>query len=100
MQYFEPVPGYGLAVCDYRVIPGHHSCFVIVQLHLRDLLIQHAGYTGSAVAKRLLKSWKRSIKEFVKVMPLDYRRVLEERKIAAQADSADNLLQTVEVGRG
>jgi glutamate synthase (NADPH) large chain len=67
---------------------------------LRDLLIQHAGYTGSAVAKRLLKSWKRSIKEFVKVMPLDYRRVLEERKIAAQADSADNLLQAVEVGRG
>jgi glutamate synthase (NADPH) large chain len=67
---------------------------------LRDLLIQHAGYTGSAVAKRLLKSWKRSIKEFVKVMPLDYRRVLEERKIASQADSADNLLQALEVGRG
>jgi hypothetical protein len=29
-QYFEPVPGYGLAVCDYRVVPGHHSCFTTV----------------------------------------------------------------------
>ena len=49
-QYFEPVPGYGLAVCDYRVIPGHHSCFVTVQLHLRDLLIKG----GCAGIKELL----------------------------------------------
>ena len=67
---------------------------------VRDLLIQHAGYTGSAVAKRLLKAWKRTIKEFVKVMPLDYRRVLDEQKTAAQADSAADLLQVVEVSRG
>ncbi len=67
---------------------------------VRDLLIQHAGYTGSAVAKRLLKAWKRSIKEFVKVMPLDYRRVLDEQKTAAQADPASDLLQVVEVSRG
>ena len=67
---------------------------------VRDLLIQHAGYTGSAVAKRLLKAWKRSIKEFVKVMPLDYRRVLEERKTAAVADPAADLLRAVEVARG
>ncbi len=67
---------------------------------VRDLLIQHAGYTGSAVAKRLLKAWKRSIKEFVKVMPLDYRRVLEEQKTAALADPASDLLQAVEVSRG
>ena len=42
-QYFEPVPGYGFAVCDYRVIPGYHSCVVTVQLHLRDLLIKGGG---------------------------------------------------------
>jgi glutamate synthase (NADPH) large chain len=67
---------------------------------VRDLLIQHAGYTGSAVAKRLLKAWKRSIKEFVKVMPLDYRRVLDEQKTAARADAASDLHQVVEVNRG
>ena len=49
-QYFEPVPGYGLAVCDYRVIPDHHSCFITVQLHLRDLLIK----AGGAGVKELL----------------------------------------------
>ena len=42
-QYFEPVPGYGLAICDHRVVPGHHPGFITVQLHLRDLLIKAAG---------------------------------------------------------
>ncbi len=51
---------------------------------VRDLLIQHAGYTGSAVAARLLGDWDWAITKFVKVMPIDYRRVLEERKRAAE----------------
>ena len=67
---------------------------------LRDLLIQHAGYTGSDVAARLLKDWDRSVELFVKVMPLDYRRVLEEQRVAALADSASDLLQPMEVSRG
>jgi glutamate synthase (ferredoxin) len=65
-----------------------------------DLLIEHAGYTGSDVAKRLLKAWKRSIKEFVKVMPLDYRRVLEQQKTAASIEPDSLLLQTAEVSGG
>ena len=49
---------------------------------LRDLLIQHAGYTRSAVAARILQDWDRHIAQFVKVMPVDYRRVLEAQKAA------------------
>ncbi len=51
---------------------------------VRDLLIQHAGYTGSTVAARLLSDWDDAVGKFVKVMPLDYRRVLQERKKAEQ----------------
>jgi glutamate synthase (NADPH) large chain len=51
---------------------------------VRDLLIQHAGYTGSTVAARILGDWDWAIGKFVKVMPVDYRRVLQERKLAAQ----------------
>ena len=50
---------------------------------VRDLLIQHAGYTGSTVAARLLKDWEWAVGEFVKVMPIDYRRVLDEQRSAA-----------------
>jgi glutamate synthase (ferredoxin) len=50
---------------------------------VRDLLIQHSGYTGSTVASEILNDWENTQKKFVKVMPVDYRRVLLERKKAA-----------------
>jgi glutamate synthase (ferredoxin) len=50
---------------------------------VRDLLIQHAACTRSPVAIRLLKDWNSAAKMFVKVMPLDYRRVLHEQDPAA-----------------
>src|SRR6185437_7583102 len=53
---------------------------------VRDLLIQHAGYTGSDVAARILGDWDWAVAKFVKVMPVDYRRVLEERRKQAEAE--------------
>ena len=65
---------------------------------VRDLLIQHAGYTGSTVAARLLSDWDDAVGKFVKVMPLDYRRVLQERK-KAETDVREAAEQ-MEVTRG
>jgi glutamate synthase (ferredoxin) len=56
---------------------------------VRDLLIQHAGYTGSAVAKRILGDWDWAVGKFHKVMPIDYRRVLREQKLAAEAQAGE-----------
>ncbi|HXW31545.1 MAG TPA: glutamate synthase large subunit, partial [Acidimicrobiales bacterium] len=42
-----------------------------------DMVERHAQETDSALARRLLESWGRSVADFVKVMPRDYRRVLE-----------------------
>jgi glutamate synthase (ferredoxin) len=68
---------------------------------VRDLLIQHAGYTGSTVAARLLSDWDGAVDRFVKVMPLDYRRVLEERKrLEDETREAMEQEQQVEVARG
>jgi glutamate synthase (ferredoxin) len=41
------------------------------------MLRRHLNYTQSAVAQRLLAEWKTSVTKFVKVMPTDYKRVLE-----------------------
>ena len=46
---------------------------------LRILIKQHQEFTGSTVAWKILSQWEKSITEFVKVMPLDYKRVLGER---------------------
>ena len=51
---------------------------------LRRMVEAHLRRTGSVVAERLLSDWRRSLKQFVKVMPTDYKRVLEQRR-AAQA---------------
>ncbi len=47
---------------------------------LREMLDLHHDYTGSVVAANLLADWPDSIARFIKVMPSDYKRVLEERQ--------------------
>ncbi|HMB73635.1 MAG TPA: glutamate synthase subunit alpha, partial [Gammaproteobacteria bacterium] len=47
---------------------------------LRELIELHREYTGSTVAQRILDDWPDVLRQFVKVMPTDYKRVLEERK--------------------
>jgi glutamate synthase (NADPH/NADH) large chain len=47
---------------------------------LKDLVTTHALLTSSAVANRLLEDWDSSVSQFLKVMPTDYKRVLEEQK--------------------
>jgi glutamate synthase domain-containing protein 3 len=42
-----------------------------------ELLKRHVTHTGSTLAARLLTDWSATAKLFVKVMPRDYRRVLE-----------------------
>ncbi len=47
---------------------------------LKTLVEQHVRYTNSARAKALLDDWDNVKSQFVKVMPIDYRRALLERK--------------------
>jgi glutamate synthase (NADPH/NADH) large chain len=55
---------------------------------LEELLGRHAAETGSAVARRVLADWPRSALDFTKVMPRDYRRVLEAMRSADEAGIA------------
>ena len=52
---------------------------------VHQLLVRHVQYTGSAVAERLLEHWDASCRNFVKVMPTEYRKVLESMHLDAQA---------------
>jgi glutamate synthase domain-containing protein 3 len=45
---------------------------------LQTLIENHRKYTGSTVAEHILANWKQELAHFVKVMPTDYKRVLEE----------------------
>jgi glutamate synthase (NADPH) large chain len=52
---------------------------------VQGLLERHVEYTGSTVAESLLTDWPKAAAQFVKVMPLEYRRVLNERRVAEEA---------------
>ncbi|XP_044726506.1 glutamate synthase [NADH], amyloplastic isoform X2 [Chrysoperla carnea] len=46
---------------------------------VKDLLEEFVGYTGSIIATDLLKSWPEPAKQFVKVFPLEYQKVLKAK---------------------
>jgi len=54
---------------------------------LKTLISRHLEYTESTVAAQILADWDTALAQFVKVMPTDYKRVLNERakRIQAQA---------------
>jgi glutamate synthase (NADPH) large chain len=49
---------------------------------LRDLVGQHLAETGSELAARLLADWDTSLARFGKIMPKDYKRVLDAARLA------------------
>ena len=53
---------------------------------VRRLIERHLEYTGSAPAQVVLADWDRVVGDFVKVMPTDYKRILDARAEAARPD--------------
>jgi glutamate synthase (ferredoxin) len=58
---------------------------------LKRLIQKHAQLTGSALASNILNLWSEMLPKFVKVMPKDYKRVLESlKKVKASGLSGDD----------
>ncbi|KAK8086946.1 glutamate synthase [Apiospora phragmitis] len=63
---------------------------------LRGLIEDHHHYTGSELAARILVDFNRALPRFVKVLPVDYKHVLEEEAAkAAEAKRAEYNLPIV-----
>jgi glutamate synthase (NADPH/NADH) large chain len=45
---------------------------------LKELIEKHQNYTGSEVAGHILDDWDTALGQFIKVMPIDYKRALQE----------------------
>ena len=52
---------------------------------LQLLLRNHAHYTGSRKAREILENWDATLRRFVRVVPVDYRRALEQQYKEAEA---------------
>ena len=58
---------------------------------VKTLISEHAQRTGSLRARNILASWDREGQRFVKVMPRDYKRVLEERRESEQSEEGERV---------
>ena len=46
-------------------------------MEVKGMIQKHAEYTGSGLALEILEDWDNMVPQFVKVMPQDYRRILD-----------------------
>ena len=53
---------------------------------LLELIRQHYLHTGSALAGRMLDNWSHYAEEFVQVVPIEYKRVLQEEQFKKLQD--------------
>ncbi|HWD51952.1 MAG TPA: glutamate synthase large subunit [Acidimicrobiales bacterium] len=66
---------------------------------LKDRITMHYDETGSEVARAVLADWVGNAEQFVKVMPKEYRRVLEAtEKAVAEGRSVDEAVMQVTGG--
>ena len=77
-----------------RDLEAHGLVDVMADLSERDaerlhhLISRHARFTGSAIAAKILAEWALWYPRFRKVMPVEYRRALNEIKAQAAAMQA------------
>lgn len=57
--------------------------------HIRNLLSNHLRYTQSPIVKKILNEFHKEKKNFVKVMPIEYKRIIENKVLAAKADMSE-----------
>jgi len=67
------------------------------QKYIKQQLINHIHYTNSTLALTILDQWYRFMPKFVKVLPLDYKRVMEQRRDHERAMNSDQIMADVSI---
>ncbi|UCC55820.1 MAG: glutamate synthase large subunit [Gammaproteobacteria bacterium] len=65
----------------------HHDMTRYDAQRLKGLIEKHVHYTNSTRGRHILDNWGDYLQKFVKVMPVDYRRALQEMQAAQAATS-------------
>ena len=53
---------------------------------LHELIRQHYLYTGSKLARTMLDNWNHYIEDFIQIVPIEYKRVLQEEQMKKLRD--------------
>ncbi len=69
------------------------------QVELLSLVEAHVAETGSVLGRSLLDRWSAEVERFVRVLPSDYKRVLEAQA-RAEAEGTDPVMAIMEASNG
>jgi glutamate synthase domain-containing protein 3 len=83
VAYVLDVDGEFESRCNFELV-GFDEIDPEDERTLHALVSEHARRTGSTVAEGLLADWPAALERFVKVMPHDYKRAMQE--LAAEAE--------------
>ena len=83
IAYIYDVKGQFAAHCNKEMVDLDPVAEEDVE-ELHHLISQHYHYTRSTVAGFVLQDWDNQLKNFVKVFPKEYKKVLQSRQLAGQ----------------
>jgi len=58
---------------------------------LQSLIRQHYEHTSSALARQILDNWEEYLPKFIKVMPFEYKKVMQELQIKAISGKLEDI---------
>jgi len=53
----------------------------ITRKELYELIAKHHQYTGSQLAWKMIEKWDKYVEEFIKIVPIEYKKVLQEEQM-------------------
>jgi glutamate synthase domain-containing protein 2/glutamate synthase domain-containing protein 1/glutamate synthase domain-containing protein 3 len=89
IAYIWDVNGEFRNLCNMEMVDLFNISNQTDRNELREMIIKHFEYTNSRIAKKVLDNWMEVEKQFIKVFPKDYQRVLA--KIEAEKNNAELL---------
>ncbi|MFK7789969.1 MAG: glutamate synthase subunit alpha, partial [Phycisphaeraceae bacterium] len=72
-----------LELCNLELVELENLDHPEDEVECLNMIKQHAKHTGSTVAHKAIDHWEKVRNQIVKVMPIDYRRVLQQQKKTA-----------------
>jgi glutamate synthase (NADPH) large chain len=79
--------------CNYEMVEAEKLVDPTEIAEVEAMIRRHYEYTDSPVAKQMLEQWASTVAQFTKVMPRDYKRVMDAyAEVTAQGLSGDDAM--------
>ena len=57
------------------------SITIVTRQELHELIRKHYHHTGSHLAGLMLDNWNKYVDEFIQIVPIEYKKVLQEEQM-------------------